>query len=756
VIPNLPESGGKTMTSFIRFSNRLPCIVASWLLAGVLPAAQFAGGTGEPNDPYQIATAEQLLSIGSDPNLLDKHFVLLNDLDLDPNLPGGQVFTQAVIPPAVSGQEGSWSEIPFAGSFDGRGHKVCHLMIRADGAGHRGLFGYIGKQGTVRDLGIVDADVHGGGPLAQLNEGCIRRCYARSRVSGGWGVGGLVGANEGEIIDCWAEGEVIGDASVGGLVGQNGTNGIILNSRASSQVSCPYTGSHREIGGLVGTNYGTIVHCHATGDVSGLIPEQMGGLVGAGGGIILNCHAAGNVSATRGRELGGLVGHNPTFIAHSYATGNVSGGTSAHGTRDGKPVSSSALGGLVGSNGQGYIYACYASGDVSGGDGSSYLGGLVGSQSRWGDVVDSYCVGRVQAGANSTAVGGLAGSGGSGINASFWDIEASGWAESAGGTGLTTAQMQDAATFLAAGWDWVGERANGLVDPWFIPESGGYPRLTFGSDAFRPYQLDGSGTADNPYRIATAEDLAAINHCDLTACYRLEADVNLAPIIWKESPVPYFNGQLDGAGRTVFHLRVQSLFGLLDRNASVVNLGIRAANVAGTGGMLAGKNKGCIAACCADGTVSGISGLGGLTGSNDGSISDSYVVGDVNAVASYCVGGLTGLNFGSISRCYAAARVTGTEPVPGYVDVTGGLVGDNYFYNRHSPFYPPGQVYESYFLIDVDGGGPDNGVGIPLADAQMRLPGSFAGWDFETVWTICEGQGYPRLRWEQVPCGPAQ
>jgi hypothetical protein len=122
------------MTSFIRFSNRLPCIVASWLLAGVLPAAQFAGGTGEPNDPYQIATAEQLLSIGSDPNLLDKHFVLLNDLDLDPNLPGGQVFTQAVIPPAVSGQEGSWSEIPFAGSFDGRGHKVCHLATSASRA----------------------------------------------------------------------------------------------------------------------------------------------------------------------------------------------------------------------------------------------------------------------------------------------------------------------------------------------------------------------------------------------------------------------------------------------------------------------------------------------------------------------------------------------------------------------------------------------------------------------------------------------
>ena len=51
-------------------------------------AYDFAAGTGEPNNPYQIATAEQLISIGTDPNLLDKHFVLINDIDLDPNLPG--------------------------------------------------------------------------------------------------------------------------------------------------------------------------------------------------------------------------------------------------------------------------------------------------------------------------------------------------------------------------------------------------------------------------------------------------------------------------------------------------------------------------------------------------------------------------------------------------------------------------------------------------------------------------------------------
>jgi hypothetical protein len=77
--------------------------VAVLLLWGALVCAgpyDFAGGTGEPNDPYQIVTAEQLASIGSDPNLLDKHFVLLNDINLDPNLPAGRTFTQAVIAPS--------------------------------------------------------------------------------------------------------------------------------------------------------------------------------------------------------------------------------------------------------------------------------------------------------------------------------------------------------------------------------------------------------------------------------------------------------------------------------------------------------------------------------------------------------------------------------------------------------------------------------------------------------------------------------
>jgi hypothetical protein len=733
------------------------------ILGASLPAwaHSFAGGTGEPNDPYQIATAEQLVSIGSDPNLLDKHFVLIHDIDLDPNLPGGRVFTTAVIAPTTGGKAFFWGGAPFTGTLDGRDHRICNLTIRAGGTGHLGLFGYLDEQAVVKDLGIADADVGDGGSycgaLAGTNCGRVSRCYAEGRVSGGWCfVGGLLGCNvEGEVIDCRAEGEVAGGEFLGGLVGDN-WEGMILNSHTSCRVVCRWNDGST-IGGLVGNNWGSLVNCSATGDVSTLASSlSIGGLAGVNAGDIVNCRATGNVTVAQGREIGGLVGENSWCITRSYATGTVSGGTTMYGSRNGKPVGSWSVGGLVGWNYNGRIHACYAGGEVLGGDAGSSLGGLVGAQG--GDVMDSYCVGRVRPGENSTQVGGLAGSGGKGIAACFWDIEASGLAESAGGSGLTTAQMQDAATFLAAGWDWVGEQANGLVDPWFIPEAGGYPMLTFGSDVFQPHPLNGSGTMDDPYGIATPTDLGAVNHYDPLACYRLEADIDLAGIAWREPPIRYFNGRFDGAGRTVLNLKVQGnaslgLFGLLDQRASVMSLGICDANIVGKWSLavLAAKNRGRIEACCAGGVINGIDGIGVLVSWNEGSIGDSYALGEVTTIdpRAESVGGLVGSNPGSINRCYAAVRVIQSAPAQADVNGVGGLVGvkdlDQYL-------YPPGQIYDSYFLTDAYGGGPDNGLGVPLAATQMHQQTSFVGFDFETTWTICEGWDYPRLRWEAIDC----
>ena len=58
----------------------LYCLTVLFCSNPAMAGPPFAGGTGEPNDPYQIVTAGQLTAIGSDPNLLDKHFVLVADI----------------------------------------------------------------------------------------------------------------------------------------------------------------------------------------------------------------------------------------------------------------------------------------------------------------------------------------------------------------------------------------------------------------------------------------------------------------------------------------------------------------------------------------------------------------------------------------------------------------------------------------------------------------------------------------------------
>jgi len=46
-----------------------------------------------------------------------------------------------------------------------------------------------------------------------------------------------------------------------------------------------------------------------------------------------------------------------------------------------------------------------------------------------------------------------------------------------GGKGKTSTEMQTAATFLDAGWDFIDETANGTEDIWWILEGQDYPRL---------------------------------------------------------------------------------------------------------------------------------------------------------------------------------------------------------------------------------------------------------------------------------------
>ncbi|MCX5645789.1 MAG: hypothetical protein NTZ17_14095 [Phycisphaerae bacterium] len=118
-----------------------------------LPAtAKYTGGSGTAQDPYQIATAADLIALGETPADYDKHFLLTADIDLDPKLPGRKVFDKAVIAPDVN-ETNEWrlfDGTPFTGMFDGNGHTISHLTIK--GSYYVGLFGQLGSGAEVKDL----------------------------------------------------------------------------------------------------------------------------------------------------------------------------------------------------------------------------------------------------------------------------------------------------------------------------------------------------------------------------------------------------------------------------------------------------------------------------------------------------------------------------------------------------------------------------------------------------------------------------
>ena len=104
--------------------------------------------------------------------------------------------------------------------------------------------------------------------------------------------------------------------------------------------------------------------------------------------------------------------------------------------------------------------------------------------------------------------------GGFPVTDSFWDTQTSEQRTSSGGTGLTTAKMQDINTFLSAGWDFV-DQADGPNDVWAsLPGEPAYMILWWQLSVLPtlPGFSGETGDHDDPYLISTAAELNQIGH----------------------------------------------------------------------------------------------------------------------------------------------------------------------------------------------------------------------------------------------------
>ncbi|MHC4753545.1 MAG: hypothetical protein ACYTBP_00245 [Planctomycetota bacterium] len=108
----------------------LTAIVLMILLLTATAQAKYNGGTGDPCTPYKIGDFNDLMALSADSNDWDKCFILTDNIDLDPCLPGRMVFTEAVIAPYRGGGLYLYPKSNmFSGIFDGNEHRIENLNI---------------------------------------------------------------------------------------------------------------------------------------------------------------------------------------------------------------------------------------------------------------------------------------------------------------------------------------------------------------------------------------------------------------------------------------------------------------------------------------------------------------------------------------------------------------------------------------------------------------------------------------------------
>ncbi len=211
--------------------------------------AQFSGGSGTSEDPYQISTATQLDSVR---NHLSSHFIQTADIDLSSYgtwIPLGNATTTS-----------------FTGSYDGSNFKISNLTL--GNGNYVGLFREIGSGGSVKQLKIESAALTNStrngnriGILAgQVSGGIITRCSISGTMTlSGYHsdfIGGLVGyaLNSSNISMSSFEGALSLSStkfeSVGGLIGY-ADNVTVSNSYTHLNASVGNT-VYSELGGLIG------------------------------------------------------------------------------------------------------------------------------------------------------------------------------------------------------------------------------------------------------------------------------------------------------------------------------------------------------------------------------------------------------------------------------------------------------------------------------------------------------------------------
>ena len=266
---------------------------------GTKEDVQFAGGSGTAEDPWQIATAEQLDRVRDD---LKAHYILTEDIDLSGYENWIPIGAFQSLSDAPEDAEVPHPDYAFTGTFDGAGYTISNLKVSCEAPMGAGLFGCAsGTESGAASIGhftLKDVNVSGfylvGGAVGLQFMSCSVtdiHLVGENHLTGMQGIGGIVGTGFDLISDC----SVTADITVSGDDGA--CAGLIAGGTTMSSIkNCEVTGGNITadgnatwgFGALCGAPWGApeITDCKVSGTVitvSGENNRLVGGLVGFGG-----------------------------------------------------------------------------------------------------------------------------------------------------------------------------------------------------------------------------------------------------------------------------------------------------------------------------------------------------------------------------------------------------------------------------------------------------------------------------------------
>lgn len=588
-------------------------------------------------------------------------------------------------------------------------------------------------------------------------------------ATGSSNIGGIIGTNNGNMYSGYNESIVSGKDNVGGIIGENdgGINYTVEEDRTVTWSkgtvenvvnATGVTGTGNNVGGLLGTNIGSVENGRNNGTIAG--NEYVGGLVGdnaSKNSVLTNLVNDSSAAITGERYVGGIAGSNAgtittgneetdetvnlinrgTITGQQYV-GGVAGSNSGTITNANNDVELNVkdstadaefFGGIAGENTKGGIIKNATNTADVNADGATYVGGIVGQNNgtlkdmagNSGNVTGKDYVGGV-AGQNNTALDGVIASNDGTVKAT--EGGAGGiFAENTGditNSTLTNNKIVAGTGTTGATGGIIGKNSGDISSSSLKNEVGGQ---VIGVNNVGGLIGINTGTIKGGRTDANSNDVGYYKY----QIYN-NGVINVGTWNDTDSVGVVDTGEIQGLkqGETS-----QNIGGLIGNNTTENGK---------TGSLTAGYNTGAI-------NASGSTNVGGIAGSNSGTIDQVFntVMTPDNAVkpdgskqeASITggtnVGGLVGDNTGTITNAYNTSNVVATNQD----GIVGNLVGTN-----------TGEVKFVYGVANnLIGSGTDavNGYVIDGSDKWLQ-EGTYAGFTFgANGWKIYDGSTLPML-----------